>query len=32
MSNSFLLGRGNLVVGKSTIDGLSATAPDEEED
>ena len=24
MSNSFLLGRGNLVVGKSTIDGLPA--------
>ena len=32
MSNSFLLGRGNLVVGKSTIDGLPAISPDEEED
>ena len=31
MSNSFLLGRGNLVVAKSTIDGLPAIAPDEEE-
>ena len=32
MSNSFLLGRGNLVDGKSTVDGLPAIAPDEEED
>ena len=32
MSNSFLLDRDNLVVAKSTIDGLPAIAPDEEED
>ena len=32
MSNSFLLGRGNLVVVKSTVDGLPAISPDEEED